>query len=110
MAIGLALFLGDNAGDSSTTAGMLYIAGGIGMVFVGHLIASGTNEPDELSVTAGHGPPVPGPPAHTAVTVPVAPGAATPDADPDAPWKPPIPPPPGAPGGGGGGPPSPPPF
>jgi hypothetical protein len=99
MAIGLALFLGDNAGDSVTTAGMLYIAGGIGMVFVGHLIASAIQEPDELSVTAVQSPPGQVPPPRTAVTAPVAPPAATPDGDPDAPWKP-LPPSPGAPGDG----------
>ena len=51
MALGLALFLGDMAGDNATTGGMLYIAGGIGMVFIGHLIASVIDEPDELTVT-----------------------------------------------------------
>ena len=34
---------------SVTTGGMLYIAGGVGMVFVGHLIASAIDEPDELA-------------------------------------------------------------
>ena len=51
MALGLALFLGDMAGDSATTGGMLFIAGGIAMVFLGHLLASALDEPDELAVT-----------------------------------------------------------
>ena len=51
MALGLALFLGDMAGDSATTGGMLFIAGGIAMVFLGHLLASALGEPDELAVT-----------------------------------------------------------
>ena len=98
MALGLALFLGDNAGDSVTTGGMLYIAGGVGMVFIGHLIASATIEPDELAVTVGG--PVEEPPARVLVAEPVAPTAATEeaeDADPHALWKPPIPPPLGSP-------------
>lgn len=80
MALGLALFLGDMAGDSATTGGMLFIAGGIAMVFLGLLLASALGEPDELAVTTA--------------TPEAAPPAS---ADPDAAWKPPIPPPPGAP-------------
>ena len=94
MAVGLALFLGDNAGESVTTAGMLFIAGGVGMVFIGHLIASATIEPDELTVTVGG-------PVEAAervlVAQPAAPTEDAEDADPHAPWKPPIPPPPAAP-------------
>ena len=52
-ALGLAIFLGDMAGDDVTTGGMLFIAGGIGLVFAGHLIASALNEPDEMVVTLG---------------------------------------------------------
>ena len=63
----------------------------IGMVFIGHLIASAMNEPDELAVTrrAGRRATAPGPGAATS-----APAPAEPAADPDAPWKPPIPRPP----------------
>ena len=64
MALGLALFLGDMAGDSATTGGMLFIAGGIAMVFLGHLLASAIGEPDELAVTTTHAggrTPAPGP-------------------------------------------------
>ena len=75
MAVGLALFLGDNAGDSVTTAGMLYIAGGIGMVFIGFLIASGSNEPDELTVTASAT--VAEAPRRVLVAEPAAPGPST---------------------------------
>ena len=92
MALGLAIFLGDMAGDNATTGGMLFIAGGIAMVFVGHLLASVLNEPDELAITTGwHGADGPAP-----VVVP-SDDPATPDAavpapdDPDAPWQPPPP-------------------
>ena len=91
MAVGLALFLGDNAGESVTTAGMLFIAGGVGMVFIGHLIASATIEPDELTVTVGG--PVEAAPERVLVAEPAAPAEDAEDADPHAPWKPPIPPP-----------------
>ena len=89
MALGLALFLGDMAGDSATTGGMLFIAGGIAMVFLGHLLASALGEPDELAVTTATR--AAAPPPRVLVAEPPAP------ADPDAAWKPPIPPPPGAP-------------
>jgi hypothetical protein len=52
-ALGLAIFLADMAGDSATTGGMLFVAGGIALVFVGHLIATATNEPDEMTLTTG---------------------------------------------------------
>ena len=52
-ALGLAIFLGDMAGDDATTGGMLFIAGGIGLVFAGHLIADAIDEPDEMLVTLG---------------------------------------------------------
>ena len=68
----MALFLGDIAGDSATTAGMLFIAGGIGMVFIGHLIASAIDEPDELTVTVGG--PVEAAPRRVLVAEPAAPG------------------------------------
>ncbi len=89
MALGLAIFLGDMAGDSVTTGGMLFIAGGIGLVFAGHLIASALDEPDEMLVTVG-GPPVPPGPMRR-----VAPLVATPEPPPadDAQWAPPPPPP-----------------
>ena len=93
MAVGLALFLGDNAGESVTTAGMLYIAGGIGMVFIGHLIASAVNEPDELTVTANAT--VAEAPSRVLVAEPAATAPPTypaEDLDPDALWKPPVPP------------------
>ena len=53
MALGLAIFLGDMAGDNATTGGMLFIAGGIAMVFGGHLLASALHEADELAITQG---------------------------------------------------------
>lgn len=52
-ALGLAIFLGDMAGDSATTGGMLYVAGGIALVFGGHLIAQAIDEPDEMALTTG---------------------------------------------------------
>jgi hypothetical protein len=88
MALGLALFLGDMADDNVTTGGMLYVAGGIAMVFVGHLIASAIAELDELMVTTGG--PVPEPAPRVLVAEPAAPNEP---ADPDAQWKPPVPPP-----------------
>ena len=97
MALGLALFLGDNAGENLTTAGMLYIAGGVGMVFIGHLIASATIEPDELTVTIGR-PVEDAPPRGVLVAQPAVPTQADdPDLheteDPHALWRPPTPPP-----------------
>jgi hypothetical protein len=91
-AVGLAFFLGDNAGDSVTTAAMLFIAGGIGMVFLGHLVATATNEPDELAVTVL---PVPAPARQIVAPAPPSPEAdpePEPPADPDAPFRPPVPP------------------
>jgi hypothetical protein len=91
MALGLAVFLADMAGDDATTGGMLFVAGGIAMVFGGHLLGSLLHEVDELAVTSG-------------VLVASAPDqiAAAPSeasletdaspADPDALWRPPVPP------------------
>lgn len=107
-ALGLAIFLGDMAGDSATTGGMLYVAGGIGLVFVGHLIASAIDEPDELTVTTGlpsgvlaAAPVAAATPLRRVVTADPAPIPPPPGApgstDPDADFKPPAPPPPPAP-------------
>jgi len=81
-ALGLALFLGDMAGDSATTGGLLYIAGGIGLVFVGHLFATASHEPDELTITVGT--PVEASAPRVLIAEPATP------ADPDAAWKPPV--------------------
>jgi hypothetical protein len=67
-ALGLAIFLGDMAGDNATTGGMLYVAGGIGLVFVGHLIATALDEPDEMAVTTGAVAALTGAPAEPAAT------------------------------------------
>ena len=87
-ALGLAIFLGDMAGDDATTGGMLFLAGGLGLVFVGHLIGQATGEPDELVLTV----------ATPAVATTPAPRALVAEPqkstdDPDEPWKPPPPPP-----------------
>ena len=93
MALGLAIFLGDMSGDIATTGGMLFIAGGIAMVFLGHLLRAALDEPDELAVTYGvrvaNGPMrqvVPSAP------IPPPPGAPDPGTGPDAEWRPPPPP------------------
>ena len=87
MALGLAIFLGDMAGDSATTGGMLFIAGGIAMVFLGHLFATAVGEPDELAITQGIAAAVAAPQARRILVAdPVA------DGDPDAEWRPPVPP------------------
>lgn len=83
-AIGLAIFLGDMAGDNATTGGMLFIAGGIGLVFAGHAIAVAISEPDEMAITYGV--------AATDSSRPVVPLAAEPPTD-DSQWAPPPPPP-----------------
>ena len=49
-ALGAAIFLADMTDDASI-GGMLFLAGGIALVFVGHAIASAINEPDEMEVT-----------------------------------------------------------
>ncbi len=87
-ALGLALFLGDNAGDSATTAGMLFVAGGIGLVFGGHLFATAIGEPDEMVLTTGALEAVTGPAPRVLVTDP-GPEVAT---DPDDAFRPPPPP------------------
>jgi len=51
VAIGVAIFLGDMT-DDATVGGMLYLAAGIGLVFVGHAWATARAEPDEMAVTA----------------------------------------------------------
>jgi hypothetical protein len=88
MAAGLAIFLAEMAGDDATTGGMLFIAGGIVMVFGGHLLASALNEPDELAVTAGAR--VANGPMRQVVSEP-DPSPATPVEDDDEAWKPPPP-------------------
>jgi hypothetical protein len=101
-AFGLAVFLADMAGDDATIGGMLFIAGGIAMVFAGHAFAAAVREPDEMAVTA----PVSAPVAMRSSLVaaldanpPVPPTASDPSAD-DTPWMPPPadrpPPPPSA--------------
>ena len=90
-ALGLGIFLADMAGDDATIGGMLFIAGGIGLVFVGHLIANAINEPDEMTVTFGVAA-VPAGPMRR-VTPLVAGSDAPPAPAPDeAEWAPPPPP------------------
>lgn len=93
-AIGLAVFLTDMT-DDATIGGMLFIAAGIGLVFVAHAIADAINEPDEM--TASHIL-VPVGAAPVAPTMAAEAPASLPD---DSQWAPPvappIPPPPGAP-------------
>jgi hypothetical protein len=91
-ALGLAMFLGDMADDSATTGGMLYIAGGIGLVFLGHLISTAINEPDEMAITAGAIAAVTGPTRRVLVAEPQTP--PPPDPDDHAAFQPPVPPPP----------------
>ena len=96
MAFGLALFLGDMAGDNATTGGMLFIAGGIAMVFGGHLLASALNEADELAVTTGAL--VANGPTRQIVTDEPSPPLSDPEpTDDHEAWKPPVPPPAAAP-------------
>ncbi|MFL6205032.1 MAG: hypothetical protein ACJ739_06745 [Acidimicrobiales bacterium] len=85
MALGLAIFLGDMAGDDATTGAMLFIAGGLAMVFGGHLLASVLHEPDELAITTRVAVPV-GPTRQVVASAPAA------ESDPDALWRPPMPP------------------
>jgi hypothetical protein len=92
MALGLAVFLADMAGDDATTGGMLFIAGGIAMVFGGHLLASLLHEVDELAVTGGGFLVA----SRSTEVVPEPSGEggepAGEAADPDALWRPPVPP------------------
>jgi hypothetical protein len=109
MALGLAVFLADMADDDPTTGGMLFIAGGVAMVFGGHLLATVLHEPDELAVTS----PVlvPAGPMRQVVGEPSIPAPDPPEVDDHEAWKPPVPRP-DAPGGGDEGsglPPGPPP-
>jgi hypothetical protein len=90
-ALGLAIFLGDMAGDSATTAGMLFIAGGIGLVFAGHAIAVALTEPHEMVVTYGLAP-VPVGPARRVVPL-VAESPPDDKVGDDTVWAPPPPPP-----------------
>jgi MFS family permease len=90
-ALGLAIFLGDMAGDSATTGGMLYVAGGIALVFAGHLIATATDEPDEMTLTTGAVEALTGPKRRVLVAEPAAPPGT--EATDDA-FRPPAPPPP----------------
>ncbi len=102
---GLGLFLGDMAGDDATVGGMLFIAGGIGLVFAAHAIAVAIKEPDEMTVTYA---PIP----ITAIPA-EPPGVAPPTPVDTSQWAPPapptIPPPPGAPEARNDDPPIPPP-
>jgi hypothetical protein len=86
-ALGLAIFLGDMAGDSVSTGGMLFIAGGIGLVFAGHALAVALREADEMAITFGVAP-VPVGPARR-----VGPLVAEPPTDDLSQWAPPPPPP-----------------
>lgn len=98
-ALGLGIFLADMAGDSATTGGMLFIAGGIGLVFGGHAISVTISEPDEMAITYGVVPVPAGPVRRVAPLVAERPAddtshwAPPPPADDD---DPPIPPPPPA--------------
>ncbi len=106
-ALGLATFLVDmTPDDDATVGGMLFIAGGIGLVFAGHALATALKEPDEMTVTLGmpDGAAVPAGPMRR-VSPLVAQPEATPAPDegqwappppPPAPEDPPIPPPPPA--------------
>ncbi len=90
MALGLAIFLGDMAGDDATVGGMLFIAGGIAMVFAGHAIAAAINEPDEMTVTVEL---VPAGAMRTVVAPPADPTpSVTPPVDETQQWAPPPPP------------------
>jgi hypothetical protein len=83
-AVGAAVFLADMT-DDATIGGMLFIAGGIGLVAAGHAIAATLAEPDEMLVTPGD--------AQALERISIAP-ASTPDDDRN--WAPPAddPPPP----------------
>ena len=91
-ALGLAIFLGDMAGDSATTGGMLYIAGGFALVFGGHLLATATGEPDEMALTTGAVEAVTGP-RRQVLVADAAPPEGADDVDDDV-FRPPPPPPP----------------
>lgn len=95
VAAGLALFLGDMAGDDVTIGGMLFIAGGIAMVFAGHAVATATREPDELTPTRPAVGVAAGPMRRVEPLL-AEPAPAPPSVD-DSQFAPPIPPPPGAP-------------
>jgi|GEM_PF-1875487 len=107
-ALGLAIFLGDMAGDDATIGGMLFIAGGIGLVLTGHAIAAAIREPDEMEITYGlvtvaavptmaaEAPVMPPPdqPQWAPPTPPTPPTPPAPPAPPIPPPTPPTPPPP----------------
>lgn len=98
VALGAAVFLTDMT-DDATVGGMLYLAGGIALVFAGHAWAAARNEPDEMNVTepataAGGGAPFSDGPAPAATepddsiwapTTPALPGG---DAVPPPGWYP----------------------
>ena len=98
-ALGLAIFLADMAGDDATIGGMLFIAGGIGMVFAAHAIAAAIHEPDEMTVTHALVPvgAAAAAPTMAAEAPAVLPPAVTDEAQWAPPVAPPIPPPPAAP-------------
>ena len=89
-AIGAAVFLSDMT-DDATIAGMLFLAGGIGLVAAGHAVATARREPDEMEIALGD----PNRPGWGAplVTSPYAPGwTPPPDAEEPVPpghWNPP---------------------
>jgi hypothetical protein len=93
VALGVATFLSDMT-DDATVGGMLFLAGGLALVFAGHVYANLRQEPDELAVTIPHGAALPSP-------APAAPVPLQPD---DSAWAPPPvedgppPPPPPPPG------------
>jgi len=102
VALGTAVFLGDMT-DDATVGGMLFLAGGIALVFLAHLYATARREPDEMAVVgapmAGVGapvPPIPLPAEPSPGTLPPPPPRPSPPPD-DVSWAPPedgTPPPP----------------
>jgi hypothetical protein len=98
MASGMAVFLIDMSPDDNVTiGGLLLVAGGIGMVFAAHALATALEEPDEMAVTGGLAPATPAPAVQKRqITASSEPGAS-PWAPPTTPPPAPIPPPPGAP-------------
>lgn len=86
-ALGLGIFLSDMT-DDATIGGMLFIAGGIGLVFAGHAIATAISEPDEMDITVAL---VSAPPSDAPTPADSGQWAAP------APPVRPAPPPPGAP-------------
>ncbi len=97
-AIGVATFLADMTDDASI-GGMLFIAGGIALIFLGHAVAAAIDEPDEMAVTRGLAT-VGNGPMRQVSTPPEEPPTGAPEAAEETTWappaSPPVPPPPPA--------------